>query len=134
VQVFAPPGSLAHTELKLREAALQGPPFAALDSGSGSLSRKFLQIRANQAGQGSTALDRDPADFFDQFVVEGKPDVHLVRIRVTHNPRHENCVLCHSDVRGEGYASINPMSGRIVPTSRKEREKWGILSDLQYSI
>src|SRR5437764_15476163 len=81
MEVFALPGPISNSELKLLEAALQGLPFPALPACRGFLPCELVQILANKAGQRRVAIYRNFANAFHQLFWQRKRDIHEPIIR-----------------------------------------------------
>ena len=85
MQVFPFPSTLSHVELELLKAPFERFQFSSLAAGFRMFEGKFLEVGAHQTSQGSVALNRNLADFLNQFLVNGKCNVHKPIIRETLN-------------------------------------------------
>src|SRR5437870_3713743 len=88
MEVFALPGPISNSELKLLEAALQGLPFPALPACRGFLPCEFVQILANKASQRRVAIYRNFANAFHQLFWQRQRDIHVPIIR-------DSLILCN---------------------------------------
>jgi len=68
MEIFALPGLIPNSILKLFEAALERFAFAALSARCGLLLCEFVQIFSNEPGQSSVAIHGNLADPFHQFL------------------------------------------------------------------
>src|SRR5437879_4300875 len=81
MKVFALPGPISNSELKLLEAALQGLPFAALPACRSFLPCELVQILANKASQCRVTVHGNFANALHQLFWQGKRDIHVPIIR-----------------------------------------------------
>src|SRR2546430_17336844 len=81
MEIFALPGPISNSELKLLEAALQGLAFPTLPACRSFLPCEFVQILANKASQRRVAIYRNFANAFHQLLWQGTCDIHIPIIR-----------------------------------------------------
>ena len=88
MEVFALPGPISNSELKLLEAALQGLPFPALPAYRCLLPCELAQILANKASQRGVTVHGTFANAFHQLFWQRQRDIHVPIIR-------DSLILCN---------------------------------------
>src|SRR5437879_4427216 len=90
IKVFTLPSPFSKPAAVLLETAFERFQLPTLPTGCGIFRRQLLQVVADESRQSGSAIDRKFAQFFDEFVIERKSDIHVHIIRDSLNPCNKN--------------------------------------------